>query len=266
MGTLDDQTNTPVGPVSRTGGSGGGPNPAVWTEPSPGHVFGLNSLVAFGGNIQIACPINFQMAFGSNLQVCINPSAFQTLYMDGGASFMPPKLNALLGGGMGGNMQLTMGTSANVVMGQIFDINLGPSRITLDVHTATAIQNGCKVLGTIIGVLSAVVLAVYCAPNDDVRAVTLLLYQVAMQTLLTLLMDLQGMYNRMDAAGKDAIDKAFGWDGKAETTRASQGIQATFGAPQNSWLAAIAVVLLLQGPFLMEAIGESMLDSQPASS
>src|SRR5260370_42028704 len=96
-----------------TGGSGGGgPNKNLYPKPEPQAMLGLNSTVVYGSNVQIAFPTNFQLALGSNLQVCISPNAWQTLYGEGKLT-MPSEFGRLLGSGLGGNMQLTMGTSAN---------------------------------------------------------------------------------------------------------------------------------------------------------
>lgn len=258
METLDQLTKT-FGKPPGTGGSGGGPNKNLYNTPEPQAIGGFNSTVVYGSNVQIAIPVNFQLAFGSNLQICINPSAFKTLYGDG-AVMAPPSLNALLGGGMGGNMQLTMGTSANVVMGQSFDINLGPNRIQIDVHNKEAIQAAIKPLGTAIWVSTAVVLLAYLAiPDDDGRAMLLMAFQMVMQLLLAMLMDLQAMYNIANQVLKDAIDKAFGWD-SVNDHRNAQGIAATFKTPTTAWVENVAALSTIMLPFLLESIGEMVLD------
>jgi hypothetical protein len=248
-----------------TGGSGGGgPDKNIWTQPEPQGLLGLNSTVVYGSNVQVAFPINFQMAFGSNLQICISPNAWRSLYGDA-AGTAPSATNRLLGSGMGGNMQLTMGTSANFVIGQSFDINLGPRRITLDVHDKEGIHKCVSVLGTIIIGVAAVFLIAYAAiDDDDGRAALLILFQPAMQILLFLLMDIETIYNKMDAAYKSTLDQVFGWDPKAPN--ADQTFAATFSAESTvgSILEATAVVTALCLPFLMDAIGEGKLSSTPA--
>jgi len=247
-----------------TGGSGGGPNDATWTEPEPPHYLGMNSIVAYGANVQIACPLNFQMAFGSNLQICINPSSFLQLYGDG-ASPVSPLLTALLGGGAGGNMQLTMGTSANVVMGQVFDINLGPKRITIDVHNKAGIQPCCKTLGTLLWVTAALALIAYALPipdlnyrhGDDQRSITLMVLQAAMQALLTLLMNLQSMYDKMDKESQGLLDGLFGY-GLPDCAPRRTFLQAAFSSG-NCWVWTVVIVVGMLTPILLEAIGEANL-------
>jgi hypothetical protein len=195
--------------VPDTGGSGGGPNKNIWAHPEPQAVFGMNSNFVYGANVQVACPVNFQLALGSNLQICINPIAFQTLLGDGGA-LQAAKFHSWLGSGQGGNMQFTMGTSANFVMGQIYDINIGPRRLTIDIHDMTLVGTVTKALGiAMILVVVVFVLAYALVAEDDARAVFVALFQLTVQALLVNLMDLQGLYDMMDKKTKKALNDAF---------------------------------------------------------
>ena len=105
------------------------------THPEPQGVGGFNSIVVYGENLQVAVGLNHQLAVGNNVQICINPAGLVA-----GAPGVQgsPILTAALGSGLGGNMQLTMGTSASVVMGQAFDINFGPPKITVNAGPAQA--------------------------------------------------------------------------------------------------------------------------------
>lgn len=115
-------------------------------EPPPIGVLGLNSVVTFGENFQAAAGLNHQLAVGNNIQMCINP-----LGLVAGVPGLPasPFLTTALGAGLGGNMQFTIGTSANFVLGQEFDINLGPPKMEISGpysdHPGTVIL--CGVLG-----------------------------------------------------------------------------------------------------------------------
>jgi len=248
-----------------TGGSGGGANDATWTEPEPPHVFGMNAMVAYGANVQIACPLNFQMAFGSNLQLCINPSSFLELYGDASVP-MSPLMTQWLGGGAGGNLQLTMGTNAQVVMGQIFDINMGPKRITIDVHKQQGIQAVCAVLGSILWISASLALIAYALPipdlanrhGDDQRSITLITYQSLTQVLLTLLMNVQKLYQNMDADFRDTLDTAFGWN--INRCGSDRGFATAFDQKVNGWLLALLIVAAMVPPVLLESLGEAELD------
>jgi hypothetical protein len=196
-----------------TGGSGGGgPNKGIWGHPEPQSILGYNSTFVYGTNAQIACPVNFQLAFGSNLQLCINPIAFQTLCGDAGTT-QNAEYQSWLGSGQGGNMQFTMGTSANFVMGQIYDINIGPRRITIDIHALTMAGTASKALGlALIIVVAVFVLGYAFIPDDDLRALFVGVFQITVGVFLINLMDLQGLYRAMDEKGKKAINETFGAD------------------------------------------------------
>ena len=182
-----------VGGFPGGGGSGGGPSP-FWPQPDPQAIFGVNSAVVYGGNFQIAMPLNFQVAVGSNLQICVNPTGFATMFADGTPP-LPPDAAQVLGSGMGGNMQLTLGTSANFVMGQIFDINIGPRRITIEADTGSMFQSASKVIGLILsGVIIAFLIVYGIAEHDAQRAGLLLMLQATTQILLAIMMDFQRLY------------------------------------------------------------------------
>jgi type VI secretion system secreted protein VgrG len=56
------------------GGSGGGFDAGdTMPEPPPIGVAGLNSVMVFGENLQVAAGLNHQLAVGNNMQICINP-------------------------------------------------------------------------------------------------------------------------------------------------------------------------------------------------
>ena len=136
-----------VGGLSPGGGSGGGFDAGdTIAEPPPLGGLGLNSVMVFGENLQTVAGLNHQLALGSNIQICINP-----LGMAAGVPGFPgaPAMIAALASGLGGNMQFTVGTSANFVLGQEFDINLGPPKIEISGpysdHPATVVL--CGALG-----------------------------------------------------------------------------------------------------------------------
>ena len=248
-----------------TGGSGGGPNKNLYPSPEPQAVLGLNSTVVYGANVSVACPINFQMALGSNVQLCINPNAWQTLYMNEAVP-LPPLLSRILGSGLGGNMQLTMGTSANFVMGQIFDINLGPRRITLDVHTPDGVHKCGRIVGTVMMAAAAVFLVAYAATEeDDWRAVFVGIFATLMQVLLMVIMDTQHIYGALDGVFKKAIDTAFSTDPSDSDHYTPGAFSSTFTGTSALGGALIATALAVAAftPVLLSIIGEVKLDNPP---
>jgi type VI secretion system secreted protein VgrG len=119
-----------VGNFPGGGGSGGGPDPYLaYGYPQATGFLGLNGQVVYGENLQAAFGLNHQIAFGSNLQMCINPMGLAAGTTGAPGSSLT---TAFLGSGVGGNMQLTVGTSTNLTLGRNISINLGPAAITVD--------------------------------------------------------------------------------------------------------------------------------------
>ena len=259
-------TNAPRG----GGSGGGGPNKATWTPFEPQALLGLNSTVVFGGNVQIAFPLNFQLALGSNLQVCISPNAWQTLYGQGQAS-ASPTVDRFLGSGLGGNMQLTMGTSANFVVGQVFDINLGPRRITLDVHNKTGIQALVQGWSTVIMAATVIFLIAYAAAqDDDARATIVIIFQVLMQAAIVMLMDIQGIHHRMEAIYKVQLDTLYSADpverAKDNKPDADAFLKSFTGTKAlGAALIATGITAAVVLPVIEEIVGETSVHSEPAT-
>jgi|SRR5579871_454442 len=265
MRMLDQRSARPDG-----GGFGGGPNRNLFPTPEPQAILGLNSTVVYGTNVQVAMPMNFQLAVGGNLQVCISPNAWQLLCMEGSATDMVPSmtpgLNQALGSGMGGNMQFTMGTSANFVLGQSFDVNFGPRRITLDVHNKAGVQACVQAIGTAILVVTGVFLLAYgVSADDDLRTWVVIIYQFLMQIMLLKLMDMQAIYHHMDAYYKQQLDTIY----SADPVKASQpgndpdkdAFATTFTGETEygAILLLTGVVTALVLPIILEIGGEARL-------
>ena len=170
-----------VGALPIGGGSGGGFDAGnTMPSPPPLGILGLNSSFVFGENLQVATGLNHQLAVGNNLQICVNP-----IGLAAGIPGLPaaPVLTAILGAGLGGNMQVTMGTNASIVMGQSFDISYGPPKIEVHGgygdHIATSILLGVLGLGAILWVI------LYAALNDDkTRASMAIIFQLLFDGLL----------------------------------------------------------------------------------
>jgi hypothetical protein len=163
------------------GGSGGGFDAGDnMPEPPPLGIVGLNSVMVFGENLQTAVGLNHQLAVGSNIQICINP-----LGMAAGVPGFPgaPAMIAALASGLGGNMQFTVGTSANFVLGQEFDINLGPPKIEISGpysdHPATVVL--CGALGA---AAIAWVILYDALKEDQQRASLAIKFQALVDALL----------------------------------------------------------------------------------
>jgi hypothetical protein len=146
--------------------------------PQPEAIGGLNSIMVYGENLQVAVGLNHQLAVGNNLQLCVNPSVLEELL-----SIPPsPTFAAYCGAGAGGNMQFTIGASANVVWGRTFNIVVGPEPVNVNFNDRHPLARGFCML------ISAAVLAhiiLYGLIQDDnQRATEVIIFQVLVDLLL----------------------------------------------------------------------------------
>ena len=192
-----------VGSLPGGGGSGGSPKSDLLQHPFPSRVGGLNSVMVYGENLQVATPLNHQLAVGSNLQICIDPAGLCA----GVPGFPGGQLvSGLLGGGLGGNMQFTIGTSASVVLGREYDINFGPGKV--DSVTANVLM---VVTCGVIGGLTAVWPLIYDAIDDDTHRATLCVpFQIALDLLLAALMTEVAFAKAPENDYDDTYAKMFG--------------------------------------------------------
>lgn len=164
------------------GGSGGGSFNAGDTmpEPAPIGVLGLNSVVTYGENFQATAGLNHQLTLGNNIQICVNP-----LGLAAGVPGSPaaPGLTRALGAGLGGNMQFTIGTSANFVLGQEFDINLGPPKV--EISGPYSDHPGTVILCGVLGVAVTAWTILYDALTEDAQRAQL---NIAFQALIDALL------------------------------------------------------------------------------
>jgi len=217
------------------------------------------------------------VALGSNVQICVNPTALEVLFTPGGTTTWgaDTAYHQILGSGPGGNMQFTMGTSANFVIGQIYDINLGPRRITLDIHNQAMMSTATQGLALAIMIEVAVfVLAYALIPDDDWRASFVMIFQVATQVLLAVIMDVQGLYNQMEQSAQSIFNDAFtskvdppnkGPHESAKPdfpTSMSQGAIASLTPYAYSILGILegmGIVFMVLLPVILEIVGEVRL-------
>lgn len=177
-----------------------------WPSPDPQSVAGLNSAMVFGENVQCAVGVNHQIAVGSNLQFCINPGTLISEL----AGAKCAALNGFFGaGGLGGNLQFTIGTNTNVTWGRQYTVNMGGEAITYEASQQTV---GSKALCAVIGAWCiAYAIAYGACPNEDGRAGIVIGFQIVMDGLLAAFM----IYQASLKAGRQTIsDMATGlWGG-----------------------------------------------------
>jgi hypothetical protein len=155
----------------------------------------------YGENLQCAVGLNHQLAVGSNLQLCVNPAG-----LIAGVKGLDnlPLHTEMLGSGIGGNMQLTIGTSASLVYGQAIDINLGPPKIELK-GGSYADDNCSYIMCGIIGLSILTFTIVYGAfDSDNERAIETIVFQTYLDTCLAGLMGLEMEKRQADAKLEEA--------------------------------------------------------------
>jgi hypothetical protein len=169
-----------------------------WEKPDPQSVAGLNSAMVYGQNIQFTVGLNHQVALGSNLQLCINPGVlFDLLNVPGS-----PTLSGLWGSGLGGNMQFTIGSSANITWGRQFQINMGPEQVTINVDQRKPFT---MIMSCLIGAAClAYAIAYGLITDENDRAAAVIVFQATIDILLAAFMAQHMRYRSFDAAMIDA--------------------------------------------------------------
>lgn len=165
--------------MSGTNPSDPTPQNAIWSAPVPQAVLGLNSSMTYGSMFQCAVPMTFQLGVGAYFQVVVDPVGFLKVFP--GLSFADA-LDPVFGGGAYGNIQLTLGTSAQIVMGKSYQITLGPDAKKVATDTLTLCKPVQKGLCVAMFLASLVYTGAYgIMSDDDQRAILTMVYQNLMQ-------------------------------------------------------------------------------------
>ena len=237
-----------VGGLPSGGGSGGGPNKNLWQTPEPLSIEGINSVVVYGGNFQIAFPLNMQLAYGTNLQICVNPATWGLSFPDAATTGPSAIATQFLGSGLGGNMQITLGASSNVVMGQSMSFNVGPQPLNFGAQKGSFSNKATLLIGDIMSLTIWIFLCAYTIPEDDYRSILLMVFQLFMQGLLMALMEVHNLYNNADSDQTTLYNAIHSTSGHVDATSEILGLTGSL---------TLALVL----PVLLEAAGEAQLDS-----
>jgi type VI secretion system secreted protein VgrG len=252
------------------GGSGGGDPPMEQGNsvaiPRPiNEAPGLNAIWVFGENMQAALGINHQVAVGFNQQICINPVGLLGGISSVGAS--EPLLTGLLGGSVGGNIQLTYGSNVQLTVGQAVQINLGPKGINVDGDGSYKSHLLSFVLTGVIGLAAiAYSIAYGClvGSNDYVTCGTVtLVYQELVDVLLETVMITEMLINKV----YDTVKKT--WTSDALYDAAKAGLKAMDSdAPGVSlpWSAAVIALLALITATLVSTLDHQRMDDETSAS
>ena len=171
----------------------------------PHGVLGLNSTMVYGEDLQVAVGLSHQLALGSNLQLCVNPVGLMDLIP---GLPLAGVLAEMLGSGIGGNMQLTIGTSATLVYGRVFDINLGPPKVEIRPGDASNVVS-CLLCGAL-GVASVLWVILYSVQQGDhERANTAIVFQALIDAILVALMAVEMSKEQKDEIANGVLHRLF---------------------------------------------------------
>jgi hypothetical protein len=175
-----------------------------WANPDPQSVVGLNSSMVYGENIQFTTGVNHQVAVGSNVQLCVNPGTLTAMMGGPGCSSLADFFGS---GGLGGNMQFTIGTNTVVNWGRQYQVNMGGETITYEASQQTAAS---KAMCAVIGATSIAYSIAYgsCA-DEDGRATIVILYQITIDALLAAFMAYQAVLKSGSQSAHDTIVSYF---------------------------------------------------------
>jgi hypothetical protein len=208
--------------------------------------------MVYGENLQVAVGLNHQLAIGSNLQLCINPGGLAA-----GVPGYPASaaITGFLGGGLGGNMQFTIGTSANFVLGRTINVNLGPPAITIgngDGHSPTYLL--CGILGSI----TLLWVITYATFTDDYqRAGGAAGFQLMVDALLSVIMVIEMDLAQAGIKVEELKDEL--WKAKLSTEQSADAEAKVldkdwFGSLPNHRISDVAATLLTAAAVLNAAV------------
>jgi type VI secretion system secreted protein VgrG len=270
-----------VGSLPGSGGSGGSTPPAtpkptktptppsdfehpkasgqVWSAPHPQAVLGLSSTTVYGSAFASSVPMSFQLAFGGLLKLIVDPVGYAEAFKDG-----PNPVKAgpteMLASGTYGSAQLILGTSVNVVMGQVYDLVIGPPKIHINTWDHTGFQPVARLLGDIMLGLSAVYLLAYAAvgtiwnsgayahADDDHRAEIVIAFQILMQVCMFSLIAIFNTHvDSLEKEALNAINKAFKVAGDPLSLPGAAAGKNVAEAVKFELLAALVLPAILDG-------------------
>jgi type VI secretion system secreted protein VgrG len=186
-----------VGNLPGGGGSGGGGNfddGNTMPHPPPLGIVGLNSQMIYGENLQATTGLNFTMGVGNVIQLCINPLGLAAAVS---SIPMPGVLTSLLGSGIGGNVQMTIGANTSITLGPAYNIKCGGTALDLDLNTNDdpVTKWACAILG---GVCVLWVILYGAITTDVDRAKLAITFQVLVEVALAAIVALAWAHHNGD--------------------------------------------------------------------
>lgn len=179
---------------------------AAWAQPQPQSVLGLSSNMVYGSAFSSSFPLAFQLATGGLFKLVVDPVGYAAMFPETAAT---PVLD-LFGSGIGGNVQVTLGTVANISMGLKYNMHLG-DEVKISSQDKAAMRTLELIVGGLMAVLAIAFQIAYGAiAEDDKRAEFVIAFQLSIQALVAVLMGAENAYYLMDHGVKHVLFDIFG--------------------------------------------------------
>ncbi len=245
--------STNTNPKAGTGAWDPAVSGAAWVAPQPQAVLGMSSSMVYGSAFAGTAPLSFQLAGGGLLKLIVDPVGFWQAFAAGPA---PTWANAIFGSGSLGSSQITLGTSANLVMGQSYDIVVGPPKVTID-YSNLGMQAVTQALGIVmLAAAIAFMIAYDLITEDDKRANFVMVFQCVVQAALGIIMVYQNNVDLVNRETRKGIYEALATKDHyvLEEPASVAARVCPFVGPTEVLLAAII-------PPIVDTIGEKKLDA-----
>ena len=232
------------------------PSGAAWVQPQPQAVLGLSSSVIYGDSFSSSFPLAFQLATGGLFKLVIDPVGYAGAFPDTMASAGAGQFVNLFGSGVGGNVQVTLGTAANIHMGVSYNLRIGD-----EVSVKTGRHPALRIIGWVTGAIMAAASIAFqivygLMKADDDRATFVIAYQILIQATVAVLLGAEIGYWTID---KQIPVTLFGIFGECDVSPdASQGSTVYQQILKTLLAAAVTPGAIL--PPILESKGEKHLE------
>jgi hypothetical protein len=229
---------------------------AAWTQPQPQAVLGLSSTAVYGSAFTASIPQAFQLATGGLFKLVVDPTGFLAAFPEvkeaGGLGAQG--LMSLFSNGAQGNVQLTLGTLANVSMGLAYDIHIG-DKVKIESKDKIAPRLVSFLAGALLAVGGLLFHLLYdMMTADDDRATLVITFQTTVQAVVATLIAIEVAYYQLDKTAGYLYKDIF--VALSKVSPADAEVQVVSGN---------IVTSLVGGMLLGAAIAPPIIDSQRES-
>ncbi len=225
---------------------------AAWVQPQPQAVLGLSSSAVYGTAFTSSIPQSFQLATGGLFKLIVDPVGYLAAFPQPGSLDM---LLNVLGSGVNGNVQVTVGTVSNVSIGLSYNIHLG-DQIEVNAKDKVAARVILFIAG---GLLTAAAIAFQIAydqtSRDDKRMTLVLAFQGIIEAIVAMLVAAEVVFYEVDRDSGRLYKSIFGTPGNPQPSQVQAVISAMIGS-----LIAEATLAGLEAAPVIDSQQESLLN------